>query len=255
VQAALTDNKLGDAFRARAKIPNVVKVDDDFAAKLKETDDKLQAAGEAALTEVDPLIADKKYGEAATKLKELANALDGTSLAGKAKGKLNELQRNPEARSSLQSAEKSARADDLLQAAQKMQTDKKDVQAYGRFKLIVKDYAGTPAAATAADAVAAYDADPEFKKKLAGSPSSVAPAADAAPIPPATSDAAKGDAPKPDAPKPDPGRARSILGLANSYRDNGNMEKAREKYHDVITQFPGTPQAETAKAELAKLPQ
>ena len=38
----------------------------------------------------DPLIADKNYSEAAAKLKVLANALDGTSMAGKVKAKLNE---------------------------------------------------------------------------------------------------------------------------------------------------------------------
>jgi hypothetical protein len=84
---------------------------------------------------------------------------------------------------------------------------------------------------SAADAVAAYEGDPEFMKKLAGDG---APAADA---------------------KPDAGRAKSLLSLANSYRDSGDTDKAKEKYQAVIDQFPGTPEAQTAKDELGKLPQ
>ena len=90
--------------------------------------------------------------------------------------------------------------------------------------------------------IAAYDADPEFKKKLAGTASA------------RPSEGSASSAPAVDA-KPDPSRAKSLLSLANSYRDSGNTDKAREKYQDVISQFPGTPEADTAKDELAKLPQ
>ena len=49
-------------------------------------------------------------------------------------------------------------------------------------------------------------------------------------------------------------RATGLLHLGDSYRDNGNYEKARDKYEAVMKQFPGSDEAATAQAELAKLP-
>jgi hypothetical protein len=237
-QSAITANDIGEAFHQRAQIPQAALADDDFAAEVKDTDDKLQAAGDAALADVDPLIANKDYATAIAKLKDLSNGADGTPLGNKAKAKLIELQKDPAARAALATAEKNAHADEALKVAQKLQAEKKDLAAYGRFKFVVKNFADTPAAKTAADALAAYDGDPEFKKKLAGG----APAA------------AGGAAPAADA-KPEAGRAKSLLSLANSYRDSGDTDKAKEKYQAVIDQFPGTPEAGTAKQEIAKLPQ
>jgi hypothetical protein len=238
-QSAISSNDIGEAFHQRAQIPQAALADDDFAAEVKETDVKLQAAGDSALAAVDPLIANKDYPTAIAKLKSLSNGADGTPLGNKAKAKLIELQKDPAARAALATAAKNAHADEALQVAQKLQSEKKDLAAYGRFRFVLKTFADTPAAKTAADAVAAYDGDPEFKKKLAGS----APAAGAG------DGAAAADA------KPDAGRAKSLLSLANSYRDSGDTDKAKEKYQAVIDQFPGTPEAQTAKDELGKLPQ
>ena len=51
----------------------------------------------------------------------------------------------------------------------------------------------------------------------------------------------------------DAGKARSALSLAESYRRSGKTDLARKKYQEVIEQFPGSKEAETARAELAKL--
>jgi peroxiredoxin len=235
-QAAITANNIGEAFHDRMRVPQAALADDDFAAEVKDTDDKLQTAGDAALADVDPLIASKDYVTAVAKLKDLSDGADGTPLGEKAHTKLIALQQQPDVRAAMQTAIKNAHADEALKVAQKLQEDKRDVAAYGRFKAIVKNFPESPAAKTAADAIAAYDADPEFKKKLAAAPTetpAAAPAAD----------------------KPDAGRAKSLLSLANSYRDAGNYDTAREKYQSVIAQFPGTPEADAAKDELAKLPQ
>jgi len=241
--AAIAANNLGEALHQRKRIAAAALDDDDFAAQVKDADDKWQAAGEAALAAVDPLIDSKDYASAAAKLKDLSNGADGTPIGSKAKVKLIELQKNPDAKAALQTAEKNERADDALKVAQKFQDQKKDIQAYTRFKLIVKNFAGTPAAQTATSTIATYDADPDFKKQLAGAAASSA------------SGGAASSQPAPDNAKPDPGRAKSLLSLANSYRDSGNADTARSKYEDVITQFPGTPEADAAKDEIAKLPQ
>jgi tetratricopeptide (TPR) repeat protein len=242
MQAAITADKIGEAYRQRRRIPDQAMSDDDFAAEVKDADDKLKSTGDAALAEVDPLIASKDYSLAVSKLKDLANGADGTPLAVQARSKLAELQKNPDARAALQAAEKNAHADDALRIAQTLQANKNDVAAYSRYKFIVKTFAGTSAAQTASDAIAAYDADPDFKKKIAGT---------AAPSAGGESPASAAPAPS----QPDPARAKSLLSLANSYRDAGDNDKAREKYQAVITQFPGTPEADTAKDELSKLSQ
>jgi TolA-binding protein len=242
-QAAITANQIGEAYHDRKRIPQSALQDDDFAAQVKDADDKLQVAGDAALAAVEQLIASKDYATAMTQLKDLSSGADGTPLGNKAKQKLYALEKDPDAHAALQTAEKNAKADDALKVAQKLQANKRDVQAYARFKFVAKQFPDSPAAKTATDAIAAYDADPEFKKKLAAG-SSDAPA-------PVNASVAAPDA---DA-KPDPARAKSLLSLANSYRDSGNTDKAREKYQAVITQFPGTPEADTAKDELAKLAQ
>jgi tetratricopeptide (TPR) repeat protein len=234
-QAAITASNIGEAFHDRMRVPQAALADDDFAAQVKDTDDKLQTAGDAALEAVDPLIASKDYVTAVAKLKDLSDGADGTPLGEKAHAKLIALQQQPEVRAAMQTVIKNAHADEALKGAQKLQDNKRDVAAYGRFKFVVENFPDSPAAKTAADAIANYDADPEFKKKLAAASEETtsAPAAD----------------------KPDAGRAKSLLSLANSYRDAGNDDTAREKYQAVIAQFPGTPEAAAAKDELAKLPQ
>jgi hypothetical protein len=119
------------------------------------------------------------------------------------------------------------------------------VPAYNRYKFIARTFAGTPAADTATQAIATYDADPAFKKELAGQASAA----------PSDGDNASPSSSGTGAAKPDPARAKSLLSLADSYRDAGNTDKAKEKYQAVIDQFPGTPEADTAKDELAKLSQ
>ena len=49
-------------------------------------------------------------------------------------------------------------------------------------------------------------------------------------------------------------KAKAALGMADSYKSAGNTAKARKKYQEVIAQYPGTPQAATAKKTLSELP-
>jgi tetratricopeptide (TPR) repeat protein len=167
--------KVGLAFHDRPKIPAAALSDDDFAAAVKDADDKLKAAGDAALAEIDPLVANGDYAGAVSKLGDLEKSADGTTLATEA-----------------------------------------------RQKRVV------------------LEKDPEVRKKLAAAPSgSRSPATSPTTVP---SDASSGRS-----------RAKGLLSLAENYRDNGNFDTARAKYQDVITQFPGTPEAQTAKEELDKL--
>src|SRR5207247_7341105 len=104
---------------------------------------------------------------------------------------------------------------------QKLQADKKDAAAYTRYKEIVAMFAGTPGATTAAAAIAEYEKDPVFVKNVLGAANEA--------------------------------KAKAALGLADSYKSAGKNDLAKKKYQQVIEQFPGTPQAASAKKALAEL--
>jgi thiol-disulfide isomerase/thioredoxin len=222
--SALSAGSPAEAMKLLADVPPAALKDETLAKSVTQLQQKLSAAADAMLAEVDPLIADKKYDQAATKLRALSTGLAGFPAGAKAKQKLSELMSKPEARQQIQEAERIEKANQALAAAQKLQADKQDEPAYARFKSITKEFAGTAAATTAAEAVAAYESDPAFMEKLAGKQSQA-----------------------------DANKARSALSLAESYRRSGKIELAKKKYQEIIEQFPGSKEAETAKVELAKL--
>ena len=172
------------------------------------------------LDEVEPLITAGKYADAATRLHQIADALGDTPLGTQAKQKLGDLLKNPDAKTAIDAAAKAKQADDAL-AAQKMQGDKNDDGAYIAFKSIVKNYPDTDAAKTAADAVATYEKDPAFVKRVNE--------------------------------KEFGAKAKSMLSLAENYVSAGRPELAQKKYQDVIDQFPDTSYADTAKKALAAM--
>jgi outer membrane protein assembly factor BamD (BamD/ComL family) len=48
-------------------------------------------------------------------------------------------------------------------------------------------------------------------------------------------------------------KAKAALSVANSYKESGKTDLARQKYQSVIDQFPNTPYSETAKKEMKEL--
>ena len=116
---------------------------------------------------------------------------------------------------------KSELAAAALAAAQKLKADKHDELAYPRFKEIVSLYPGTPEAAAAAQEVAAYENDSALMQKIS-----------------AAAAAAK---------------AKAALELANSYRADGRNDLAKQKYQEIVDQFPGTESAQKAQKRLNKM--
>jgi TolA-binding protein len=86
---------------------------------------------------------------------------------------------------------------------------------------VAQDYPETTAGRDAASAVAAYEADAQFMQQV-------------------RDDAVAA-------------KAKPMLGLADSYRTAGKLDQAREKYQEVIRQFPDTRFAETAKRRLEEM--
>jgi TolA-binding protein len=173
------------------------------------------------LAEVDPLIQAKQYAAATSKLRDLSAKLAGTPAGVKAREKLAALAADPEARKQLEAADKAEKANAALATAQKLQAEKKDGLAYQRYKEIATQYPGTDAAKSAAAAIAQYEKDPTFVKGVVNAQNE--------------------------------SKAKALLGMADGYKNAGKREQAIKTYQDVIEQYPGTPQAATAKKALAEL--
>jgi thiol-disulfide isomerase/thioredoxin len=221
IEAQIEKKDLPAALKTMAKVPEEAKLDTKFADRQKEIQQKLEAGSAALLAEVDPMITSGDYIGASARLKELVAVL-GTSDAGKqARKRLDEVLSNPEAKAQIEKAEKEAKGQEALVVAQRLQAEKKDELAYGRFKEIVKTFAGTSAAELASSAAKAYESDPAFVKRVVN--------------------------------KEIDAKAKAALNMAENYQKAGRTELAKKRYEEVVKEFPNTTYAEKAKAELAKL--
>jgi TolA-binding protein len=173
------------------------------------------------LTDVEPMIQQKQFVAATTRLREVIAALGATPSAAKAKKRLSEVSAMPEAQAQIAAAQKDAKASEELAIAQKLQAEGKNELAFARFQQIVKQFPSTDAAKTAAQAVKMYESDPAFVRRANESAAS--------------------------------GKAKGMLALAQSYRAASRTDLARKKYQEVIDTFPGTSYATTAAKALAEL--
>jgi len=221
IDASLESGDTGSAIRFMAKVPKEAKVDKMFAKRLEETQKKVTEAAEAMLREVDPLIDAKQYPQAIAKLQDLIKALSGTPVAAKARAKLNELTSLPEVKAELKVAERQKQADDALAGARQLQSGKQDEPAYDAFRKIAADFKDLPAGDDAAAEVKKYEGNASFMARYNS--------------------------------KNVTAKAKSLMSLADNYRKAGNKAKAKEKYQEVIKQFPDTEFAREAKKIVASL--
>jgi thiol-disulfide isomerase/thioredoxin len=217
-------SKAGDtaaAMKLLAKLPEEAKADGESAARMDAARKSLEADAEKLLAEVDPLVAKGDYVKAINRLKDLSKALAGTPAGAQARKKMNELLARPEARDQAEAADKASRAEEAIELAQGLQKQKKDDQAYFKFKAITRDFPNTDAAATAAAQVKRYESDKAFVKRVVEKESAT--------------------------------RAKAALSMARSYKGARKIDQAKAKYQSIIEDFPGTTYADTAKQELASL--
>lgn len=220
-EAALKENSTAAAVKALAGVPTAAKADKEFAARLAGIEKQLGEQAASAIAEVDPLIENKQYVEAASRLTDLSKALGSTPAGATARKKLAELTAKPEVRAAVELAQKSKAAEEELAIAQKLAADKKDEQAYLKFKSIVASFGSTPAAETAKAAVAQYEKDPAFVKKV--NESSVA------------------------------SKANALLGMAENYRRAGRDDLAKAKYQEVMSKYPNTSFSAAATKALGEM--
>jgi thiol-disulfide isomerase/thioredoxin len=221
VDTALAVQQPTKALKLLATVPEAAKVDGDIASRVKSDTDKLQEFGNTELASIDPLIQSQQYAVAIQKLRDLSAAFAGTPVSSSAKIKLNELGSDPKVKEALANEKTEKAAADALASAKQLKAEKKDDLAYPQFKTIVKGYPKTAAATEAADIVKTYEADTTFMTAYNN--------------------------------KNNKKKAESLLLMADNYRQMGNSTKAREKYQEVLDQYPNTAWATTAKNGLAAI--
>jgi len=221
-EAALKDNDAPAAIKALAAFPAGAKADADTLVRYETVAKELESAGDKMLAEVDTQIEQKQYAAAVAKLKDLSTSLAGSPVGAKAKKKLSDVLAMPEVMKSIDDAAKASKSAEALTIAQKLKAAGKHELAYPRFKAVVKEFAGTPAAKTAAAEVATYEKDPAFVKRVLEQEAGT--------------------------------KAKGALTLARAYAKSGNAQQAKAKYQSIITDYPGTSVAKTAEEEMKALP-
>jgi tetratricopeptide (TPR) repeat protein len=216
VQVLLEDGDRDSAIRRFTRVPQdlVDRVAPDLRAKII-------VAADESLADVDRLLADKQFNAAAKRLRELLSVFAGLPTASLARQRLAELVATPQVVAIWQADERATTAQAALEDARNVRDAGDEEAAYAKFQQVASDFPGTPAAAAARAAVAAYDHDAAFQRRR------------------------HDHAAEP--------KARAALNLAENYRSAGRLDSARKKYEEVITQFPDTSFADTARQELNAL--
>jgi thiol-disulfide isomerase/thioredoxin len=126
-------------------------------------------------------------------------------------------------------AHAAADADNKLAQAKALLAKKDYVAAATALEALRKDYPGTEAAKQAAQQLEEMKQDPAAKNALEQ----------------AAAEKKGAEASK---------QAENLLGMARGLAKAGNFEAARKKYERVSAEFPDSPQAKIAQAEIEKLP-
>jgi outer membrane protein assembly factor BamD (BamD/ComL family) len=188
-----------------------------YAEQARQRLNEIEALAGEQLAAADKLIQEEKFQEAIGLLFEVKRTFAGSRAAAAAEARLQELSKSP----ALLAATRKAAAEDLLADA-KLYMDSGDLlRGVACYKQAAQQYGDTPHGRKAQEALAAFDADEEFQKRLK---------------------ACEADA-----------RCRTLLSLARSYRANRVFDAAKTNYNQVLDQFPDTQFATLASQELKAL--
>jgi TolA-binding protein len=222
--ALFSQSKTDLALAALAAIPPQARNDPDFSIRFDALGAQIEPATAPAMDQATQAIDDEKYQDAAMKLVPIAAALASTPTGKRAAAMLADLQNNPDARPAVEAAQRELKAQSALAIAESLAADKNDLDAYAAYQLVTQQFPNTDAARDAAAAIAHYDADPAFAKTKAAA------------------DLAQRQA-----------QADKVLSLGENYAAANHPDQAREKFNQVISNYPNTPAATQAAADLQKL--
>ena len=221
VEALLAQKDRAAAVGKFARIPQEAGKNAEFAQRAGEIRTRIDAAADELLGEVDALVKAEQYAQAAQRLRELHQFLSALPATVPSRLRFNALLDDYNVKAALDDAQQRDEADAALTAARKLREDGDEVAAYRRFKTIATDYPRSPAGRAAADAVKSYENDSAFMSRMRERSAET--------------------------------KATAALALAASYRSAGQVEKAREKYQEIIKEFPETSFARKAQEELKRL--
>jgi hypothetical protein len=221
VEKALADHDRAAAIGRLTRIAPEASKDRSFAARLKRISADIAKTADELLAEIEPLIAAKQYPQAAGALIGLSELFKGLPQEKVAREKLAALLADPQAKAAVIAYQREAEAAKALASARSLRDNGKSVAAYRKFKAVAQDYASTESGTSAADVVAAYEADATFMKQVHEDEIAA--------------------------------KAKPMLALADSYRSAGKRDQARAKYQEVIEQFPGTTFAQSARRAMAEM--
>src|SRR5207249_364906 len=126
IDAYIKDGGQVNAIKLLATISPDVKKDGKMADRLAGIEKQLEEYANKSIDEVDPLIQNKQYVEAASRLSDLTKALGSFPAGATAKKKLSDLMANPEAKAQFEAAQKAKAADEELAIANRLKSDGKD---------------------------------------------------------------------------------------------------------------------------------
>jgi len=212
------------AMAAMAAIPPQARNDPDFSVRFDALAAQMEPAAGPVVDQATKDVDDEKYPDAALKLVRIAAALATTPTGKRAVAMVADLEHNADSRPAVESAQRELKAQSALAGAEALAADKNDLDAYAAYQSVTQQFPGTDAAHDAAAAVARYNTDPAFAKAKSDA------------------DLAKRQA-----------QAAKILSLGENYAAADRPDLARDKFNQVMSQYPGTPAADQAATDLQKL--
>jgi thiol-disulfide isomerase/thioredoxin len=218
VESAIQSGDTQKAIKLLGQVNSDAQRDAALATRVKNAQTNLHDAGDKMLAAAQPLIDNKQYVQAAASLEDISRAFFGSQSGDQAKTQLAELMKNPACKAAIDADHRQQGAQSALAEAQQLQAQKKDIEAYQRFKFIVANFAGTAAADTAANAISAYEAQPGFVQRAR--------------------EAAAAE------------KAKTLLALADAYHKSNRDDLAKAKLQFIIDTYPGTSYAQQAQQTM-----
>lgn len=223
-QKLVDEHKPSEAMTVMDSIPPEARDDPDLRKRYEDLEAQIEPAAGAMVDNASAEIDQENFAKAAGTLIRVKGALTSTATGKRAASMLAEMKQNPDAKTQIAQAETQQESETALVNADVLADQKQDLSAYDAYKKVASDYPGTPAATKATAAMAKYDADPAFAKIKSNEQTA------------ATDE-----------------KAEKVLNLGKNYAAAGRNDLARDKFNEVIENYPDSAEAAEAKSELAKL--
>lgn len=219
--AAKAAEKKGNLGKALTLYQSVVQNGGDEAGPAQEKVDAISKSADKAMADVERALGEKKYADATKLLVAAGGTYAGSAAGDKFKAKLEEIRTDPAIKAQVEQArsEAAAEADEAAARSAEKQGDyKRAIAIYERYVTV---YPASPHLAQVRDHLAALKSDKSIQAGIASR----------------TAD----------------DKCKSCLAMAENYIRSGDPDKARPYLQKIISDFPDTAYAATAREKLSEL--